>query len=275
MSDSDSPSADPVDPDVTATDEPIPTDDPTDASSDADGAEPPDGDGLGDEEEPPWFKNPIIIAAILIALLAVLFLAWNTGNDDESEEDIELSMDELVALCLAQEGTDSDDACADLALILSDDEKAEFARQCTEGDADACRLLELIGEPVPTATTTTSSTSSTTAPPTAPSGGDTIIVLPPPAPGEPTPPPPTIPELPDPTLDELIEACLAEDGATSDLACEYLEDNLTESQKDVIRQTCLGGNDDACRLLELIGEDVPETTTTTTAAVGGDDEAES
>lgn len=214
----------------------------------------------GEEEERPWYKRPIVIAAFVVLALGALALILWGGDDDEEAAPTTTdppTVEELIEACLAQDGAEADEACATLAETLTDEEKADLTRRCTEGDAEACRLLELIGEPVPMPTTTSSSTT------TPSSGGDTIIVIPPPEPGEPEPPAPTIPELPDPTLEELAEACLAEDGEVSDEACEYLADNLTDSQKDAIRQECVDGNEDACRLLELIGEEVPESTTTT------------
>jgi hypothetical protein len=101
------------------------------------------------------------------------------------------------------------------------------------------------------------------------------VSIPPPDPGEPTPPDPTIPDLPDPSLDELAEACLAQDGETSNLACEYLAENLTDAQIAAIQAECDAGNEDACRLLELIsGEEPPESTTTTAASAEADGAAE-
>jgi hypothetical protein len=244
MSDTDPTSVDPIDPTTTA----------GGAAGGPPADEPP---GAEAGEDKPWYQNPVIIAAVVIALLAVAGLAWwGASDNDKSGDDSEASTEELVVACLAQNGAKSDQACAELASSLTDEEKAEFTRRCTEGDLDACRLLELIGEPVPTPPTTT----------TTPPAGDTVIVIPPPAPGEPTPPDPTIPDLPDPSLDELADACLAQDGSTSDLACQYLQDNLTDSQKDEIRQECADGNEEACRLLELIGEEPPDSSTSTTAA---------
>lgn len=255
------------DADPTAADEPTLTDqapvDPT-AKMAAVGAEPPGEEPPGGDGERPWYQNPWVIAAVVVGLLTLVGLIWWAASSDDESATITTTTtelpttEELIAACLAQDGPEADEACAVLAETLTDEEKADLTRRCSEGDAEACRLLELIGEPVPTPTTTSSST---TAPPGR--GGDTIIVIPPPEPGEPTPPDPTIPELPDPTLEEIAEACLAQDGAVSDLACQYLADNLTDSQKDAVRQECIDGNQDACRLLELIGEQVPETTTTT------------
>jgi hypothetical protein len=247
-----------IDPTAAAAAEPV---DPTAVgdSGAGGGEEPP-----ADAEEAPWYKNPVIIAIIVIALLALgAFAIWGGSDDDEGANvnvTDSLTTDELKELCVAQEGSASDEACAELITSLSDQEKQDITNGCIAGDQDACRLLELIGEPVPTPTTT--------APPTTSAPGDTIIIIPPPEPGEPTPPDPTIPDLPDPTLDELVEACLAEDGETSEQACEYLADNLTDSQMEAVRTLCDDGNEDACKLLELMGEDVPTAPapTTTTAA---------
>ena len=138
-------------------------------------------------------------------------------------------------------------------MTLTDQEKADLAAGCSAGDPEACRLLELIGEPVPAPTTTT----------TAASSGDTIIVVPPPEPDEPTPPDPTIPDLPDPTLDELIEACLAEDGQTSQDACDYLAENLTDWQSPPSRRCATRGRG-CLQAARAIG--VTETPTTSTTA---------
>jgi len=229
---------------------------------------PPDDGGTGDEDEAkPWYKNPAIIAAIVVAILALIGLGiWAGSSEDKETAGVgDLTTEELIELCIAQNGSKSDEACAELALTLTDQEKADLTAGCSAGDPEACRLLELIGEPVPAPTTTT----------TAASSGDTIIVVPPPAPDEPTPPDPTIPDLPDPTLDELIEACLAEDGQTSQDACDYLAENLTDSQIAAIQALCDQGDEDACKLLELIGvTETPTTSTTAEAAAEPDAEAD-
>lgn len=224
------------------------------------GDEPPGGEGEGEGEETPWYKKPLVWAGVAAVVIAALLLVWANSDDDTASTTTTTTAPttgELIAACLAQDGPDANEACAALAENATEEDKAAFRQACLDGEEDFCRLLELIGEPVPTPTTT--------APPAG--GGNTtnIIVIPPPEPGEPTPPDPTIPDLPDPTLEELAEACLEQDGQTSDDACDYLADNLTDSQKDAIRQQCTEGNEDACRLLELIGEDVPESTTSTSA----------